>query len=129
MSAPVDVSATTEESSVVPRGIDQRLLSFIATRDKRVAKDRPWDSTPLLNAFNELLAKGSVRMGGRTTCGNYADPTWRVYSAWNEVVRKARSLGFAIEEVSVKHGNGWATKAGGFWDEADYKLIRTGATP
>lgn len=114
MSAPVDVLAA-----------HPRLVSFIATRDKRIAKKQPWSPTPLSDLFHELLARGSVKVGGRATCGASVDPTWVTFTAWGEVIGKARASGFQIEITPIKYGNGWATKAGGFWDENEYRLIAT----
>lgn len=102
--------------------MNEKLKSFIATRDRRIAKRSPWMTSPLAEAFGSLLTGGAVKMGGRATCGSTVDPTWSDFCAWNEVVRKARALGYEIAEEPVKHGNGWATKAGGFWDERVYKL-------
>jgi hypothetical protein len=46
------------------------------------------------------------------------------YRAWNEVVRKARALGYQITEERVRGiKNSWATLSGGFWDETEYKLV------
>jgi hypothetical protein len=98
------------------------LAKFIATRDKRAEKLRPWSRTPLSDYFRELVEKGVVRVGGRATCGSRVDPTWVEFGFWKEIVSKARALGYAIEEAPIKHGNGWATKAGGFWDESEYRL-------
>ena len=102
--------------------MNEKLKSFIATRDQRIAKRSPWMKAPLAEAFSSLLTSGAVKMGGRATCGSTVDPTWADFGAWNEVVRKARKLGYEIAEEPVKHGNGWATKAGGFWDERIYTL-------
>lgn len=103
--------------------VPAKLASFIATRDKRIAKDQPWSPMPLAQTFRELLAKGAVKVGGRATCGTKTDPTWKIYRLWGEVVRKARTMGYVITESDIKHGNGWATKAGGFWDETEYTLV------
>ena len=103
--------------------IPAALQSYIATRDKAMAKDTPWSPTPLADLFSELVSRGTVRMGGRATCGSSTDPTWKAFTKWNEVVSKARKLGIAIEEQPIKHGNGWATKAGGFWDEREYRIV------
>ena len=102
--------------------IDPRLASFIETRDRRIAKSRPWTPTPLNDAFHEMITTGVVRVGGRSTCGNSVDPTWVIYILWNEVVRKARQLGFAIKERDIKQSNAWATKAGGWWHETEYSI-------
>jgi len=114
MSAPFDVLAA-----------HPRLVAFIATRDNRIAKKQPWSPTPLSDLFHELLARGTVKVGGRASCGSTVDPTWVMFTSWGEVVRKARAAGFQIEEESIKHGNGWATKAGGFWNENEYRLTAT----
>lgn len=101
---------------------DHRLLKYIATRDARIAKAQPWSPTPLLDEFKKLCAGQAIRVGGRATCGSYVDPTWKVFCAWREVIAKARKLGYEIHEKNIKHGNRWATKAGGFWDEYEYSL-------
>lgn len=105
--------------------VHPRLVAFIATRDKRISKREPWSPTPLSDLFHELLTRGIVKVGGRASCGGTVDPSWVKFTAWGEVVRKARAAGFKIEEESIKHGNGWATKAGGFWNENEYRLTAT----
>lgn len=102
--------------------IEERLAKFITTRDRRVAKK--WSPTPISEIFNELLARGVVRVGGRATCGTSVDPTWVEFCAWKEVVVKARKMGYQITETPIKHGNGWATKCGGFWEENEYRIER-----
>jgi hypothetical protein len=119
------VTPTPEKSSALP----PVLASFIATRDKRIAKDRPWSPTAISDLFAELLKSGRVVVGGRATCGAHKDATWTEFTAWNEVVAKAQKLGFPIVVSPVKHGNGWATKAGGFWDENEYTLAARDAQP
>ena len=39
-----------------------------------------------------------------------------------EIVKKATSLGFAIEITPVKHGNKSPTMAGGYWYSNVYEL-------
>jgi hypothetical protein len=114
------MTPTTSEQDRELLELAAELSAYIGTRDRRIAKEQPWNTTPLLDYFKEMLAKGSVRVGGRATCGSYADPTWRAFRAWNEVVSKARKLGIAVAEEHIKHKNAWATKAGGFWDEREY---------
>lgn len=103
--------------------IDAKLMSYIATRDRRLAKLQPWTPTRLGDAFAQLLDKGAVTVGGRASCGGKVDATWLVYTSWCDVVMKARKLGFVIDATPIKHGNGWASKAGGFWQENEYRLI------
>jgi hypothetical protein len=103
--------------------IHPKLETYIATRDKRISKYRPCDRTHIRDLFVCLLEKGEVTVGSRSTCGR-TDPTMHVYRAWNEVVRKARALGYQITEEPVRGiKNSWATLSGGFWDETEYKLV------
>jgi hypothetical protein len=102
-----------------------KLDGFIFTRDKRAAKSAGYAKAPHSENFARLVAGQQVVVGGRATCGSKLDPTWAEFTAWKEIVHKARSLGFVIEETPVKHGNAWATKAGGFWDENQYRLVTT----
>lgn len=113
-------SSTTEESSAVP----EQLRKFIETRDRRVMKASGWRDAAISETFRKLLVTGSVVVGGRSSCGGKVDPTWVEFTAWNEVVQKARALGFDISKAPIKHGNAWATKCGGFWDENEYTLAR-----
>lgn len=99
-----------------------KLDSYVATRERRVANAYGYPSGALRDNFRRLVAGQTVRVGGRATCGARIDPTWVELCAWKEIVRKARALGLVITETPIKHGNGWATKAGGFWDENDYTL-------
>src|SRR5690606_5766317 len=102
--------------------IHPKLEAYIATRDKRISKYWPHDRTHIRNLFVQLLEKGAVTVGGRSICGG-SDPSMHAYRAWNEVVRKARALGYQITEEQVRGlGNSWATRGGGFWNETEYKL-------
>jgi Asp-tRNA(Asn)/Glu-tRNA(Gln) amidotransferase A subunit family amidase len=98
------------------------LQSFMATRDNRLSKSLGYPPSEITESFRRLLEYGSVRVGGRASCGSGSHPSWKVFQAWNEVVRKARQLGYAIEETDLKQKNGWATNNGGFWEEREYRL-------
>ena len=102
--------------------ITPSLAKFIAVRDKRIHKLCPWKDDAISEKMTELITRGVIRVGGRATCGSSIDPTWKEYCAWNEVVAKANKSGFKIEVIGIKHGNSWATKSGGFWDENEYKI-------
>jgi hypothetical protein len=107
------------EPKIVPA-----LEKFIATRDKRNTKyDCLRSDDRLLGTFKELLDKGSVKMGGRTTCGPSLDPTWATFGMWNEIIAKAKKLGYRIEVTNIKHANKSPTTAGGFWNESEYTVI------
>ena len=102
--------------------VNPKLASYVATRDRRVAKASGYSRAPLAEHLSKLLEGKIVRVGGRASCGGKVDPSWVEFTSWSEVVSKARKLGMEIEETPVKHDNAWATKAGGFWNENDYML-------
>lgn len=106
----------------------EKLKSYIDTRDRRAALVAGYKTAPHAEHFGRLLAGDVVRVGGRASCGGKVDPTWLQFKAWNEIVKKAGTLGYAISVEPVKHGNAWATKAGGFWDENLYRLVNAPAT-
>ena len=104
------------------------LEKFIATRDKRHIKYDPMGRTDWMReTFKELHEKGVVRVGGRASCGGKIDPTWMTFTLWNEIVRKAQSLGHPIEVQSIKQPNKSPTMAGGFWNENEYTLRQSAA--
>lgn len=104
--------------------IPQSLQKYITTRDKRIAKLRPWSPSEMSDQFAKLLNGETINYGGRASCGGKVDPTWVAFTTWNEIVRKARSLGYPIKVDRKVVGNSWATKSGGFWDENDYSIPR-----
>jgi hypothetical protein len=108
---------------VSEQNISPALDSFIATRERRISKAFGYSRTSVRESFERLLAGQVVRVGGRATCGGKVDPSWVEFVAWQEIIRKAATAGLRVEVTPVKHGNGWATKAGGFWDENDYQLL------
>ena len=100
--------------------INPALEKYIATRDRKM-KD-PVSNSPLREQFIELLARGKVEVGGRSSCGPRVDPTWTFFTAWNEIIRKANALGYGITVTPVKHANKSPTMAGGFWHSNVYSL-------
>ena len=111
-------------SSLPQAALPKALASFIETRDRKIAKF--WDHSPTHNAdlFTQLLKRGSVLVGGRSSCG-CTDPSMSALRLWNEVVSKARKHGFEIVEHDRPQTNAWATASGGFWNESEYQLIRS----
>jgi hypothetical protein len=77
---------------------------------------------PIKEKFIELLQKSSVVAGGRASCGGTVDPTWVFFTLFNEVIRKATSLGYKIKVQRIKCENAYATIKGGFWHENEYTL-------
>lgn len=119
MSAAIQTQVTSKESFGVP----PKLASYIATRDRKIAGFWPHAPNHLRELFDELLTCGVVRVGGRSSCGG-SDHTMTTLRLWNEVVRKARTLGYDIKDVDCGgQRNAWATRGGGFWNESEYRLI------
>ena len=102
--------------------ISSKLASFIATRDARLSKRAPHNDSQLADAFGSLISRGHVKFGGRESCG-CTDQTLIALRAWNEVIRKAKSLGYSITETNLPQTNAWATRGGGFWRESEYRLL------
>ena len=103
--------------------INLKLASFIATRDARLSKRAPYNDSQLADAFGSLISRGHVKFGGRESCG-CTDQTLIALRAWNEVISKARSLGYSIAETNLPQTNAWATRAHGFWRESEYRLVK-----
>lgn len=119
MSAAIQPQATAKDSLVV----HPKLASYIATRDRKIATFWPHAPNHLRDLFGELLTRGVVRVGGRSSCGG-SDHTMTALRLWNEVVRKAREIGYDIKETDSRgQRNAWATRGGGFWNESEYCLI------
>lgn len=102
--------------------IHPKLESYIATRDRKISRFWPHERNFLRDRFIEMMQRGHIRVGGRSTCGG-SDPTMHAYRAWNEVIRKAQSLGYSITVTDCRQqGNAWATRGGGFWNESEYRI-------
>jgi hypothetical protein len=71
--------------------------------------------------LNTLIAKGSVEVGYRESCGP-THITLHTHRAWTKVVSRLRKSGFVIREENVKHKNRYATNNGGFWRSIIYTL-------
>lgn len=104
--------------------MNPKLEKYIATRDKKMKSSV--SSTPLLDQFKELEKWQRVEVGGRASCGSGVDPTWKFFTAWNEIVVKAKMLGYEIAVTPVKHDNRSPTRAGGFWNSNIYILTKQG---
>lgn len=102
-------------------GIPKNLMSFIKTRDKK-SNVYHYRKDEISFLFNELLTKGEIKTGGRSTCGKHVDNSWKTFTMFNEVITKAKKIGYKIEVVHIKQDCKYATLAGGFWHENLYKL-------
>lgn len=104
--------------------IHPKLQAYIATRDRRIARDQPWSPTPLADYMRDLQRNGAITVGGLTGSGGSPNPSWIEFRLWGEIVKKARALGMQIEETEMKHKNGSPTRNGGWWDSREYRLVR-----
>lgn len=93
---------------------------YIAKQDAALNKRAGWEQNAIGRLVESLL-KGSVEVGWRESCGT-TDPTHHIYRAWVKVLPKLKKDGLTITEERQKHGNGWATKGGGFWNSIVYRL-------
>jgi len=103
--------------------LPEQLKKYIDTRDAMLVKKGHYENDLLINTFSELVVRKEINFGGRASCGGKTDLTWTAFMAWQEIVRKARKLGFEINVESIKQKNGSPTRSGGFWDENKYTLI------
>ena len=96
------------------------LEKYIQTRDRMLHKKGHFQADALTRSWQKLMQFGQIEVGGRASCGGAPDLSWVEFTAWQEIVRKAQGLGVDITVIPVKSGNGWATKARGFWDANVY---------
>ena len=99
-----------------------KLKSYIATRDRKLQAAGYWCENQFTKHFEDLIRHKTLRVGGRATCGNHLDMTWRIYTLWNEIVKKANTLGYKIAVKVIKQDCRWVTTAGGYWHENEYTL-------
>ena len=99
---------------------------LIAREDEKLNKRCGYNANSIKSNVESLLVYSRVEVGWRNSCGK-TDPTMHVNSAWLKVVKALRKDGFVLSEVPVKHDNGWATKAGGFWSSIIYTIPKNSA--
>lgn len=101
--------------------VSEKTLTFVNAQDAKLNKQAGWESNQLATNLRNLVEFGRVEVGWRESCG-HTDPTARQYAAWKKVVTHLIKDGFQIQELRVKHGNGYATMKGGFWSSIVYSL-------
>ena len=97
-----------------------RLAALIEKADARLSKRAGYKISDI-SRNAELLAKDRVEVGWREACG-CTDYTAHVYAEWLKVIAMLKKFGVKITEERQKHGNRYATNAGGFWNSIVYKL-------
>lgn len=92
-----------------------------ARADERLNKRAGWNQNTIQRDLSNLIEFGRVEVGWRESCGS-TDPTMFSKREWDKVVKALKREGATIIEDSVKHGNSWATRGGGFWSSIVYTL-------
>lgn len=101
--------------------ISESLAAFVAKQDSKLNAKAGYESNFLAENLRVLLEHGKVEVGWRESCGS-TDRTMFMHRAWCEVIKRLGKDGFEIKQEPQKHGNSWATKAGGFWSSIVYSL-------
>lgn len=104
----------------------QKLNDVAIKSDAALSKRFGYTTSCTAEALNTLLVKGRVECGYRNSCGR-TDSTAYIHREWMKVVKAAEKCGLRISIEPVKHGNGWATKCGGFWQSAIYSIAERAA--
>jgi hypothetical protein len=100
--------------------VNSSLERFIFTRDKRLsAKNKGHTDHQLRDLFDNLLRRGQINVGGRSSNGY--DASWDVYINFIQIVNKANESGFVIKVEKVDVINKWS--AGGYWQENKFSLM------
>lgn len=102
--------------------MSDKLQSYIETRDKKLSQKGHYRGDELAFTFELLLTRKEVNVGGRASCGSSKNISWDIFTAWNEIVRKAQKLGYEISVERIPQKNGSPTRSGGFWHENTYTL-------
>jgi hypothetical protein len=99
-----------------------KLQKYIMTRDRKLKSSGYYRDDQLQCTFNDLIKHKSILVGGRSSCGNSKNISWMIFTMWNEIVKKANSLGYPIKVKSIPQKNKSPTTCGGFWHENEYTL-------
>ena len=104
-----------------PAAIPDSAIELCKKLDEAEARKAGFCVSATLDLLVLLFDGKMVEVGWRECCGT-TDPSVRRHKNWIKVVRHVRKLGYQVQEEKQKHGNSWATKAGGFWSSVIYTL-------
>lgn len=79
--------------------------------------------TMLADSAEKLIAGKAVEVGYRATCG-CTDQTLKDYRVFQKFIAALRYEGIEVRETLVKHGNGYATNNGGFWNSYIFEILK-----
>jgi hypothetical protein len=87
--------------------------------DKRLSKKFGYETHDIQTYLETLFKFGTVEVGYRCGCG-YTDPTMYTQREWDKIIKLILKYNFNVKSESVKHLNGEATWARGWWDSFIY---------
>lgn len=90
--------------------------------DGRLSKKFGYETHDIQNYLERLFKFGYVEVGYRCGCG-YTDPTVYTQREWVKILKLMDKYDFRIESEKVKHLNGEATWARGWWDSFNYTYV------
>jgi hypothetical protein len=73
--------------------------------------------------IRNLLEFKSVIIGVRRVCGKSTDPTVKNFNSFEQEIKKLEKQGMIIAKISRNARTYDTTKAGGIWNEYEYRLI------
>lgn len=103
--------------------VSGKTQALVARMDANLSKRFGYTTTPMRDAIESLLVRGSTEIGWRESCGK-TDPTMYEKRSWVSVLRSLRADGNEITEERQKHGNAYATSKGGFWASIIYRCAK-----
>lgn len=103
-------------------------LALAEKLDVKINAKLGYNANTLANLVEQLMTYGRIEVGWRESCRS-THITLTAAREWKKVLKCLLKCGIQIESEEVKHGNGWASKAGGFWKSIRYSMRVEGPTP
>jgi hypothetical protein len=115
------IQCAGESIKEIEMQVSEATLCFVASQDLTLNKRDGWRANDMARNLHRLMEFGAVEVGWRESCGS-TDGTAYKARAWKKIVARLKKDGLKIEELPVKHGNGYATMKGGFWSSIIYSI-------
>jgi len=103
--------------------ITENIDKAITAADARLNKISSIYKTEVRDLVQELVGKGVVTTGYRTSCGR-ADNTLKRHREFVKVLGMLKKQGFHITEKSFTEKNAYASINGGFWNTKIYTITK-----
>jgi len=101
--------------------LSERTKRLVEALDKKANERAGYNDNPMSGAIDCLTRFGKFEIGWRESCGS-TDATMHTYRAWCRVAASMKRDGITLMEERGKHGNGYATIKGGFWNSIIYRV-------